>query len=59
MIYILYIYIYIYTYCGKAQFPHSFRRFVRYYAETVPVHNISAPVKLTEITVFYAVIASV
>ena len=30
-------------FCGKAQFPHSFRRFARNYAETVPFHKISTP----------------
>ena len=28
---------------GKAQFPHSFGRMARYYAETVPFHKISTP----------------
>ena len=30
-------------YCGKAQFPHSFGRITRNYAETVLFHKISAP----------------
>ena len=29
--------------CGKAQFPHSFRRFAHNYAETVPFRKISTP----------------
>ena len=28
-------------FCGKAQFLHSFGRFARKYAETVPFHKIS------------------
>ena len=28
---------------GKAQFPHSFGRIARNYAETVPFHKISIP----------------
>ena len=30
-------------FCGKAQFPHSFGRIARNYAETVPFHKISIP----------------
>ena len=30
-------------FCGKAQFPHSFGRFPRNYAETVPFSKISTP----------------
>ena len=30
-------------FCGKAQFTHSFGRFARNYAETVPFHKISTP----------------
>ena len=30
-------------FCGKAQFSHSFGRFARNYAETVPFHKISTP----------------
>ena len=33
----------VWKFCGKAQFPHSFGRFVRNYAETVPFHKISTP----------------
>ena len=31
----------VWTFCGKAQFPHSFRRFSQNYAETVPFHKVS------------------
>ena len=31
----------VWTFCGKAQFLHSFGRFVRNYAETVPFNKIS------------------
>ena len=30
-------------FCGKAQFPNSFGRIARNYAETVPFHKISIP----------------
>ena len=30
-------------FCGKAQFPHSFGRITRNYAQTVPFHKISTP----------------
>ena len=33
----------VWKFCGKAQFPHSFGRSVRNYAETVPFHKISTP----------------
>ena len=33
----------VWRFCGKAQFPHSFGRFVRNYAEIVPFHKISTP----------------
>ena len=33
----------VWKFCGKTQFPHSFRRFTRSYAETVPFHKISTP----------------
>ena len=33
----------VWKFCGKAQFPHSFGRVTRKYAETVPFHKISAP----------------
>ena len=33
----------VWKFCGKAQFPHSFGRFARNYAETVPFHEISTP----------------
>ena len=29
--------------CGKAQFPQSFVRFARNYAETAPFHKIAIP----------------
>ena len=31
----------VWKFCGKAQFPHSFRQFARNYAETVPFYKIS------------------
>ena len=33
----------VWKFCGKAQFPHSYGRFVRNYAETLPFHKISTP----------------
>ena len=33
----------VWKFCGKAQFPYSFGRFVRNYAETVLFHEISTP----------------
>ena len=33
----------VWKFCGKAQFPHSFGRFVRNNAETMPFHKISTP----------------
>ena len=33
----------VWKFCGKAQFPHSFERFARNCAETVPFHKISTP----------------
>ena len=33
----------MWKFCGKGQFPHSFRRFARNYAETVPFRKISTP----------------
>ena len=33
----------VWKFCGKAQFLHSFGRFARNYAETVPFHKISTP----------------
>ena len=30
-------------FCGEAQFPHSFGRFARNYAETMPFRKISIP----------------
>ena len=30
----------VWKFCGKTQFPHSFRRFARNYAETVPFRKI-------------------
>ena len=37
----------VWKFCGKTEFPHSFGRIARTYAETVPFHKI---------TVFFAVI---
>ena len=33
----------VWKFCGKAQFSHSFGRFARYYAETMPFRKISTP----------------
>ena len=33
----------VWKFCGKAQFPHSFGRFARNYAETVTFYKISTP----------------
>ena len=33
----------VWKFCGKAQFSHSFGRFARNYAETVPFRKISTP----------------
>ena len=33
----------VWKFCGKAQFPHSFGRIARNYAETVLFHKISTP----------------
>ena len=33
----------VWEFCGKAQFPHSFRRFALSYVETVPFRKISTP----------------
>ena len=33
----------VWKFCGKAQFPQSFGRFARNYAETVPFRKISTP----------------
>ena len=33
----------VWKFCGKAQFPHSFGRFTRNYAKTVPFHKIPIP----------------
>ena len=33
----------VWKFCGNAQFPHSFGRFTRTYAETVFFHRISTP----------------
>ena len=33
----------VWKFCGKAQFPQSFARIARNYAETVPFHKIYAP----------------
>ena len=44
----------VWKFCGKAQFPHSFGRFARNYAETVFPQDFHTR-KLDEITVFFAV----
>ena len=44
----------VWTFCGiynKIQFPHSFGRFARNCAETVPFHKISTAGKLGKIKV--------
>ena len=33
----------VWKFCGKAQFPHSFRRIARNYEKTVPFRKISTP----------------
>ena len=33
----------VWKFCGKEQFPHSFGRFPRNYAETVPFHKVPTP----------------
>ena len=33
----------VWKFCGKAQFPHSFGRVARNYAETMPFCKISIP----------------
>ena len=33
----------VWKFCGKEQFPHSFWRFARNYAETAPFHKLSTP----------------
>ena len=33
----------VWKFCGKGQFPHSFWRIARNYAETVPFRKISTP----------------
>ena len=33
----------VWEFRGKAQFPHSFVRFARNYAETAPFHKIATP----------------
>ena len=45
----------VWKFCGKAQFPHSFGRMARNYAETAFLQNFHT-MKLGEITVFYAVV---
>ena len=45
----------VWKFCGKAQLPHSFRRFARKYAETVSFPQNFHTKKLGQITVFYAV----
>ena len=45
----------VWKYCGKAQFPYSFGRIARNYAEAVPFRKNFHTRKLVEITAFYAV----
>ena len=45
----------LWKFCGKAQFPHSFGRFARNYAENRAFPQNFLTMKLGEITVFYAV----
>ena len=33
----------VWKFCGKAEFPYSFGRFARNYAETMPFRKISTP----------------
>ena len=47
----------VWKFCGKAQFPHSFGRIARNYAETAFPQNFDTR-KLGEITVFFAVVAN-
>ena len=44
-------------FCGKAQFPHSFGRFARNYAETVFAQNFHTR-KLGDIIVFFAALVN-
>ena len=44
----------VWKFCGKAQFPHSFKRLARNYVETVPFHKISHQ----EITWNYSILRS-
>ena len=46
----------VWKFCGKAHFSHSFGRFTRNYAETVPFLQNFHTMKLGEVTVFYAVL---
>ena len=45
----------MWKFCGKAQFPQSFGRNARNYAENVFFHKISNPGNLGEITVIFEV----
>ena len=47
----------VWKFYGKAQFPHSVGRIARNYVETAFLQNFH-PMKLGEITVFYAVTVS-
>ena len=42
----------VWKFCGKAQFPHSFGRFARNCAETVPFRKISTPGNQVEVWYF-------
>ena len=42
----------MWEFCGKEQFPHSFRRITRNYAETVPFHKISITGSLVKYGIF-------
>ena len=46
------------TFGEKSQFPHSFGRIARNYAETVNFSKISIPGNQGELTVFFAVIVN-
>ena len=39
-------------FCGKTQFPHSFGRFARNYAETASFHQISTPRNCVQLRYF-------
>ena len=45
-------------FCGKAQFPHTFRRIARNYAETVPFHKISTARNQVKLQYFWQWLAN-